>query len=185
MARSRAPLPQHPPTAMPVESPLRSGNPLHKDRDWTQCSCIPSNSAIHVARYSHHSCGLRPRQKNSEAIQTSTVRGDDYWSYPVEPETAEKSAMPNTKMLMVKVSVTSEILQPNCFVRGVRNTLPRINCTQATCRRTPAIALLSDRPFLIMGALSCERPHSRRVEMAAQRLARSHWCSPDPGDYSL
>ena len=31
--------------------------------------------------------------------------------------------MPRTKMQIVKVSVTSEMLQPNCFDSGTRNTL--------------------------------------------------------------
>jgi hypothetical protein len=45
------------------------------------------------------------------------------------------------KMLIVKVSVTWEMLQPNCFDNGMRNTLQAYTAPSAIWRNTPAIAM--------------------------------------------
>src|SRR6202030_4413151 len=47
----------------------------------------------------------------------------------------------STKMLIVNVSVTSEMLQPNCFESGTRKTLHAYTAPKAICKNTPAIAI--------------------------------------------
>src|SRR5207244_13573287 len=53
----------------------------------------------------------------------------------------KNAAKPSTKILMVKVNVTCEMLQPNCFDNGMRNTLQAYTAPSAIWRNTPAIAM--------------------------------------------
>jgi hypothetical protein len=48
---------------------------------------------------------------------------------------------PRKKKLMVNVSVTWGMLQPNCFASGMRNTLQAYADPSAICRLTPATAI--------------------------------------------
>src|SRR4029077_13827607 len=54
----------------------------------------------------------------------------------------KNAAKPSTKMLMVNVSVTSEILHPSCFDNGTRKTLQAYTAPRAIWRNIPAIAMV-------------------------------------------
>src|SRR5258705_10726081 len=53
----------------------------------------------------------------------------------------KNDAKPSTKMLIVNVNVTSEMLHPNCFASGTRNTLHAYTEPKAICRKTPETAI--------------------------------------------
>src|SRR5258708_35820660 len=53
----------------------------------------------------------------------------------------KKAAIPSVKMLMVNVNVTSGMLHPNCFARGMRKTLQAYTAPNAICKKTPAVAI--------------------------------------------
>src|SRR5258705_6962992 len=61
----------------------------------------------------------------------------------------KNDAKPSTKMLIVNVNVTSEMLQPNCFASGTRNTLHAYTAPKAICRKTPATAIAQRFVFMV------------------------------------
>ena len=58
-------------------------------------------------------------------------------------------------MLIVKVSVTCEILHPNCFDNGTRNTLQAYTAPSAIWRNTPAIAMTQRLAVFIISVEAC------------------------------
>src|SRR6476619_4515302 len=67
----------------------------------------------------------------------ATLRGPTFRIH--SPPT--NAAMPRTKMAMVKVSVTCEMVQPNARVRGILKTLHAYTAPSAICMMTPAKAI--------------------------------------------
>jgi hypothetical protein len=53
----------------------------------------------------------------------------------------KNEAKPKQKMAIVKVSVTCEMVQPNCLTSGVRKTLQAYTAPKAICMQTPATAI--------------------------------------------
>src|SRR5438105_2474832 len=91
----------------------------------------------------------------------------------------KNAAMPSTKMLIVKVNVTSEMLQPNWFTSGVRNTLQAYTAPNATWMKTPARATYHRLSVLMVSSASSYR-HDRaarfryRIERCLIDLEMSH-----------
>jgi hypothetical protein len=67
----------------------------------------------------------------------------------------KNAAKPSTKILMVNVNVTSEMLQPNCFDNGMRNTLQANTAPSAIWRKTPAIAMTQRLAAFIISFAAC------------------------------
>src|SRR5882724_3481689 len=77
-----------------------------------------------------------PRPYNVPPV-TATTRGPTRFCQ----RPPKNAAIPNTKMLIVNVNVTSDVLQPNCLVSGARKTLQAYTAPNATCMNTPAAAM--------------------------------------------
>ena len=58
-------------------------------------------------------------------------------------------------MLMVNVNVTSEMLQPNYFDNGMRNTLHAYTAPRAIWRNIPAIAMTQRFAVFIRSFAAC------------------------------
>src|SRR6185369_17812142 len=69
---------------------------------------------------------------------TATTRGPLRFNHKPPAKAAHDSA----RIVIVKVSVICEMLQPNCVASGVRNTLDAYTEPSAICSNTPAAAIL-------------------------------------------
>src|SRR6266850_1428701 len=94
-------------------------------------------------RYNHHNLLAEKLARDTPSPYSippvkATTRGPTRFSH----RPPKNAAMPSTKMLIVNVNVTSDVLQPNCLVSGTRNTLQAYTAPSATCINTPAAAMI-------------------------------------------
>src|SRR5437899_618355 len=114
-------------------------------------------------RYNHHRllayklARKTPSPYNVPAV-SATVRGPTRFIH----NPPKNDAKPSTKILIVNVNVTCEMLQPNCFDNGMRNTLQAYTAPSAIWRNTPAIAMPQRlAAFIISGAACNYKPIAR------------------------
>src|SRR5580704_4187563 len=88
----------------------------------------------------------------------------------------KNAAKPSTKMLMVKVRVTCEILHPNCFDNGTRKTLKAYTAPRAIWRNMPAIAMVQRLAVFIIsfGAAAADQSRGGRKSIRQSSFVGNH-----------
>ena len=96
----------------------------------------PYEPYIHQSRPSEKPASNTPTPYRTPDA-TATVRGPTRRIH----NPPANAAKPKTKMAIVNVSVTSEIVHPNACVSGIRKTLQAYTAPSAICMTTPAAAM--------------------------------------------